>query len=156
MDSKLDTGPGLNFPPPTVYCVGFIIARSLDYFVPIAEFPFFWPRVVVGSLLLAIGILACWWAMTIFRKHDTGLMPNTRATDLVRIGPYRYSRNPMYVTLFIQYIGISLALGSIWAFILIPVVFLFVRWIVVREEQYLADEFGDSYKQFTSEVRRWL
>lgn len=157
--SESTPGPGISYPPPLVYVVGFVAARFLDYFVPLASFPegVWWPRVIVGVVLLLIGVILCWWAVGFFRKHETKLMPNARANDLVITGPYRFSRNPMYVALFFQFIGVALLVDSIWCFVMLPAIWAFLRFaVIMREERYLEKEFGESYTKYLTEVRRWI
>lgn len=142
-----------------VFIGGFTIARSLDVFAPLQPEPYatWWPAIITGGILLAIGIYICWSAVSFFRRHGTNLMPNTRASDLVMTGPFRYSRNPMYVALFLQYIGVALLTHSVWAFLLLPAVWAFVRFEVIgREEKYLTAEFGETYTNYKAQVRRWL
>ncbi|HKC81691.1 MAG TPA: isoprenylcysteine carboxylmethyltransferase family protein [Gemmatimonadaceae bacterium] len=82
---------------------------------------------------------------------------SSAASQLVTSGPYRFTRNPMYVGLTIAYIGGAAIINSAWPLILLPIVLVvLVRTVVSREEQYLSDAFGDQFTSYRSRVRRWL
>jgi len=84
-------------------------------------------------------------------------MPNQPASTLVLHGPYRYSRNPMYVSLTLLYLGLVLVTRTWWAFPLLPLVLLVLyRAVIAREERYLTTEFGEAYTDYTRRVRRWI
>jgi len=72
-------------------------------------------------------------------------------------GPYRFTRNPMYVGLAALYAGVTLLVNSLWPLLLLPVVLVVIRWrVIAREEAYLERKFGDVYRTYTTRVRRWL
>lgn len=112
-------------------------------------------RIGFGILIVGVGLAA--WGMVTFRRARTAVIPHHAASQLVASGPYRFTRNPMYVGLTIVYIGGAVVLNSAWPLILLPVVLiLLAHFVVVREEQYLSDAFGDEYAAYRSRVRRWL
>lgn len=83
--------------------------------------------------------------------------PNLPVMALVTDGPYRFTRNPMYVGLSCIYLAIALWCASLWACVLLIVVLLIIRYAVIaREEGYMTAKFGDEYRAFTSRVRRWI
>ena len=158
MQPRIDKGPGLNFPPPVVFVIVFIIGRVLDNTVPIS-----WPESLQqisflgGIALFAIGSIGSIWAMRCFRSESASLMPNKRSDGLVIAGPYRFSRNPMYVAAFAQYIGISMAFQCVWPLVLMPVIWMILNYgIIAREETYLKEEFGQPYEDYLASVRRWV
>jgi protein-S-isoprenylcysteine O-methyltransferase Ste14 len=107
--------------------------------------------VIAGGLVLALSAVAT------FRRARTSMIPNRPATVLVTSGPYRFSRNPMYVSLILLYTGAALLANTWWPLALLPLVLLALyRSVIVREERYLAEAFAETYAQYRSRVRRWL
>jgi protein-S-isoprenylcysteine O-methyltransferase Ste14 len=79
------------------------------------------------------------------------------STALVLGGPYRLTRNPMYVGLLCVYIALALWFGLVWTLILVPLVMVAVqRLAIAKEERYLEQKFGDAYRQYRANVRRWV
>ena len=113
---------------------------------------------VIGGVLtiagLAFGLAA---AVTVLR-HRTTLAPHHAVAHLVTTGPFRFSRNPMYTGLTAAFlIGPALWIGTWWPLVLLPVCVLAVlRLVILPEEAYLTDRFGDQYVQYRGKVRRWL
>lgn len=122
----------------------------------------------IGALPLALALLggliggALWLAldgraMLRFRRAGTSIAPTKPTTALVTSGPYRLTRNPMYVGMACLYAGLALALGVIWALAVLPLVLLAVdRLVIVREERYLEGKFGEEYREYMRRARRWL
>jgi protein-S-isoprenylcysteine O-methyltransferase Ste14 len=101
-------------------------------------------------------VLAIWGILT-FRRHHTAIIPHKPASTIVTDGPYRFTRNPMYVGLALQFAGVSLLLDSWWAIALLPVVVAIIdRSVIAREERYLASAFGADYGAYRLRVRRWI
>jgi protein-S-isoprenylcysteine O-methyltransferase Ste14 len=95
--------------------------------------------------------------MVVFRKYQTGIAPWDPATALVTEGPYRRTRNPMYLGMAALYGGIALGFGLLWALALLPVVILLIDRVVIRrEEAYLETKYGDAYRDYRNRVRRWI
>lgn len=95
--------------------------------------------------------------MVLFRRFRTSLIPVVPAATLVTRGPYRVTRNPMYVGLAFLYAGIALYFRLSWGLLLLPVVLLSVYYLVIaREERYLERRFGEAYTHYKMQVRRWL
>ena len=92
-----------------------------------------------------------------FRRARTSPIPIRPTTALVTNGPYRFSRNPMYLSLVLLYVGLALRLNDFWVLALAPVVIVLVHYLaIVREEQYLERKFGQEYLDYKARVRRWL
>jgi protein-S-isoprenylcysteine O-methyltransferase Ste14 len=97
------------------------------------------------------------WGIITFRRQHTAVYPNQRARLLVENGPYRHTRNPMYLGMTFLYLGVTALLNSWWALLLLPVVlWALVRLVISREERYLAAEFGEHYGAYRRRVRRWI
>ena len=111
----------------------------------------------VGFGIVGVGVALAVWGIVTFRRAGTAVIPHQAASQLVMTGPYRFTRNPMYVGLTIQYIGGAAVINSAWPLILLPLVLVvLVRRVVSREEQYLSDAFGDQFAAYRLRVRRWL
>jgi protein-S-isoprenylcysteine O-methyltransferase Ste14 len=95
--------------------------------------------------------------VTSFRRARTSLVPVRPATALITDGPFRFTRNPLYLGLALLYLGIALWLGVLWPVVLLPALILLVQQIVIlREEAYLESRFGEAYRAYRARVRRWL
>jgi protein-S-isoprenylcysteine O-methyltransferase Ste14 len=95
--------------------------------------------------------------MLFFRRAGTSMVPFNPTTVLVTTGPYRFSRNPMYLGMAFLYIALALAFGVIWALIVLPLVIAAVDQLVISlEEGYLVRKFGQPYCDYMARVRRWL
>jgi protein-S-isoprenylcysteine O-methyltransferase Ste14 len=106
---------------------------------------------------MIIGSLLAGWGLVVFFRIRTAIMPIRPASHLVASGPYRFSRNPMYVGLSVLYLGLALLFNVVWPIVLLPlVVFALYHLVIRREERYLADAFGDAYAAYRQRVRRWL
>jgi len=78
-------------------------------------------------------------------------------TALVITGPYRFTRNPMYLGFLLLYIGVSCWFGWIWPLLLAPLLVWLIRvFVIEREERYLDRKFGQEYWRYKAQVRRWL
>jgi protein-S-isoprenylcysteine O-methyltransferase Ste14 len=150
---------GVRFPPPFLFVIGFLVGWAFDRYwhaLPLSRFagsalkPFGWSSLAVGVILAA-------WGMVTFRRAKTAIHPHHSASQLVTHGPYRFTRNPMYTGLTLQYLGGSALLDSAWPIILLPIVILvLVHAVISREEMYLRDAFGAEYTAYVASVRRWL
>lgn len=117
----------------------------------------FWPRDVVGALGILIWLALFLSALAAFRRARTTLIPNQPAAALVTRGPYRITRNPMYLSLVALYLGVTLLMNSWWPLFFFPVVVILIdRTVIAREERYLASAFPAEYGAYTKRVRRWL
>src|SRR6187549_2101814 len=106
--AQVGQGPGVRFPPPFIFSGGFLVAWLLHRRLPfeIARDPAH-GQWMVGAALL-VGGLGCMGAgLATFRRHHTTVMPNRGASRLVWSGPYRFTRNPMYLGLTLGYVGLS-------------------------------------------------
>lgn len=111
----------------------------------------------VGYFIVALGLVMSLSAIMQFGKAKTTVDPHGSVNAVVTDGPYRYSRNPIYVGLVCILIGFPLAKGIIWGLILTPVFIVLMNNLVIQhEEAYLEKKFGDGYTRYKSSVRRWL
>ena len=147
---------GVRLPPPLIYVAIFGLGLLLQQIAPLAM-PLILPVRIAAILLIAAGVLLTAWANLLFRRNHTSMVPVRPTNALVIQGPYRLTRNPMYLGLLCIYIGAALWFGAVWALILTPLVVLAVYLLAIaKEERYLGRKFGDAYRQYRTLVRRWL
>jgi protein-S-isoprenylcysteine O-methyltransferase Ste14 len=110
-----------------------------------------------GWALVGVGLILFFWTLLTFWRHHTTVNPYRPASCLVVDGPFRFSRNPIYVGDWCIYAGATLLLHTLWPLTFIPLVWLIIRFGVIRhEERHLAARFGEEYSDFRARVRRWL
>ena len=132
------------------------IGIGLERLLPLRFLPAIAESFIAKPILFAGSLLAA-WSMFEFRRPGTSLAQDTPTTTLVTSGPFRFSRNPIYVGFVLLMVGFSLSFRSLWALLLIaPTTFAIQRFTVSREEAYLEREFGEDYVSYKRSVRRWL
>lgn len=147
---------GVRLPPPLIYVAIFGLGLLLHRIVPLAIPPVL-PVRVAALLFLGCYALLFGWSFAVFRSAHTSMVPVRPSATLVVRGPYRLTRNPMYLSLLCVYIAVALWFGVGWALVLAPLVVLAVqRLAIAREERYLEQKFGDAYRQYRAHVRRWI
>jgi protein-S-isoprenylcysteine O-methyltransferase Ste14 len=150
---------GVKVFPPAIYLGGIAAGFLLQWPLPFPIMPgalLLGGRALGGFLVIMSLGLNIWAVGTFFRA---GLTPNpTRPTkELTFSGPYRLTRNPMYLSLAFLQIGIALLANALWPLLfVIPVLWLVRRIVIDREEEYLTRKFGDEYLAYQQRVRRWL
>lgn len=148
--------PGVAFHPPFLI-VGLLVAGwTLRQAQPLPFLPAELPRPVGGVLAGTSFLLFSWAALTMLRA-GTNIPTHLPAKTLVRSGPYRFSRNPIYLSLAIGFAALGAWLNTAW-YLLMDLLFvgLMNAGVILREERYLARKFGARYDRYRSEVRRWL
>lgn len=151
---------GVLAPPPLIY-LGFLVAGlGCDHLWPLAVAGSGIPaalRAGLGAALAVLGVIIGIAGLRQFREAGTDVRPDRPTTALVVTGVYRFSRNPLYIALALVYAGIALAADSLWALAFLVPTLVVVRYgVIAREEAYLERKFGDDYRRFKAQVRRWL
>lgn len=152
--------PGVPFPPPLVYVAAFLAGLALERWVwrlrP-GGGEFRAAFVAAGWAGVAAGLALAGWGLVTFLRARTAVIPNRPAARLVTSGPYRFSRNPMYIGLGTLYLGLALVFDVGWPLVLFPMAVITLFLLVVRrEERYLAHAFREEYAAYARRVRRWL
>jgi protein-S-isoprenylcysteine O-methyltransferase Ste14 len=154
--TKASTGFPLRLYPPLWFLIFALSAVALARLLPMTiDLPLPTTAVALG-LLLGGGILASWAAL-LFKRHRTTVHPYAEASRLVTRGPYRVTRNPMYVGLLMTLVALGLWQQSLSALALAPLfVFVINRCNILPEERRLTALFGDEYRVYRMRTRRWL
>jgi protein-S-isoprenylcysteine O-methyltransferase Ste14 len=146
--------PGVVAPPPLLYAVPLAAGLVAQHYRPQPVLPLLLGR-VVGIGLVFLGFIA-FVAIAAFRRAGTSPNLWKPATALVVSGPYRWTRNPMYVGLTLWYLGITAWVNSLWPLLALPLALLLMEYGVIRrEETYLERQFGEEYRRYKATVRRW-
>jgi protein-S-isoprenylcysteine O-methyltransferase Ste14 len=151
--------PGVRFPPPFLFAAGFLLGWLIHRRWPNRLFPAEWTSTAeaIGLVAIVIAFAIVGWAFATFLRHRTAIYPNQPATRIVRDGPYRWTRNPMYLSMTLMYIGLTFLVNALLPMLLLPLVLvLLVRLVIHREERYLRSAFSDEYAAYCQDVRRWL
>jgi protein-S-isoprenylcysteine O-methyltransferase Ste14 len=145
--------------PPLLYLACLLLGLALDRVLPL---PFNLPeaalvRWTVGGGLILIGVAIMAAGIRNFSRAATPVRSNQPVRALVTTGIHGFSRNPIYVGMFLLYAGIGMAARSPWVLVLaLPLVVILRYGVVAREEAYLERRFGDAYRDYKTRVRRWL
>jgi protein-S-isoprenylcysteine O-methyltransferase Ste14 len=142
--------------PPAIPIMALLLSWGMGRLWPVdVDWPA-WSRWVGGVLVFTPPLLVLSAALT-FRRHQTAINPLGRVTTIVSSGPFRYTRNPMYLSLLVIYAGGMLAFRLPWAAILFIPVFLALHFgVIIPEERHLDTAFGEPYRSYRQRVRRWL
>ncbi len=144
-------------PPPVALALCVAAGWLADWLWPAPFLPPSLPRWVLGGLLIAAALATELWAFVLFRRARTSILPMRPTSAILSTGPYRYSRNPIYLGMFFAVAGLAIALGSLWQFGALAALYLVLRWgVVAREEAYLTRKFGAAYLDYARRVRRWI
>jgi protein-S-isoprenylcysteine O-methyltransferase Ste14 len=149
--------PGVRFPPPLFYALavlgGWMLHRQ-------------WPLLIAnaaGVLTVIAWLLgACWVGLVassvgLFRRKQTSMITFRPSSTLVSTGPYKFTRNPMYLSLALLTLAFALFLNTWWIVVLLfPALLAVQRFVIVHEEKYLRRRFGADYEAYARHVRRWL
>ena len=114
-------------------------------------------RVPLGLALVAFFVAWNGWSLWLFGRHRTGLLPGQATQTMIEEGPFRLSRNPLYVGLLALYLALALLAPTFWGLLLFPAAMLLILWgAILPEERYLHERFGATYDDYRRRVRRWL
>jgi protein-S-isoprenylcysteine O-methyltransferase Ste14 len=151
--------PLMNIPVPWVFITAFLAGVGLQYLMPATVHAAVILQIshIIGIVLLGAGAVLALTCLGIFRTAHTTTVPFETVAQLVTWGPYRVTRNPMYVSLTLMYLGEGLLLAELWPLLLLPLPVLYVQRIVIPfEEGQLREVFGDEYEQYCARVHRWI
>jgi len=155
-DKNQDT-PAVRIPPPVIVVVFLILGLACDYFMNYT----FGSAVVwlkyIGIVLCVVGLGIAVVCAVMYRKAETSILPHTADSNMIETGPFGWSRNPIYLSMLLIFIGVSFIMDAPAALLFAVPAYLALRYYVIaREEAYLTRRFGDAYTSYQSRVRRWI
>ena len=146
--------------PPAVPLIAILLGVALQRLWPLS--PGFEPaplvRYALGGFVVAAAILGLgWWAVRVMRGSGQSENPWKPTYEILERGPFRFSRNPMYLQMLLVLVGVAIALWNGWILALTPLAaWVLLRLAILPEEAYLERKFGDDYRAYKRRVRRWL
>ena len=142
--------------PPVYFLAAMLVMSGLHFLLPIRHvLSGFWAY--LGGAVIGASVVLAVVSARLFHQHGTTIKPFEESTTLVITGPFKYSRNPLYLSLVGILVGLAFVLGTATPVVVIPVfVWLITRRFIVVEEAALAARFGDQYAAYKARVRRWL
>jgi protein-S-isoprenylcysteine O-methyltransferase Ste14 len=158
MEKDTDDHPSIIIAPPLLFLICMGGGFLLDYLFPlkIIRWPW-WPRIICSGILMMISAYFALGSMRILLRNKTPFDPSKPTKTIVRQGPFRFSRNPMYLALLLLLAGVAIVSGSIWMILAVVALLIVLDIIAVRpEEEYLERNFGGQYLAYKAKVRRWL
>ncbi len=153
-----EKGARVTFPPPLVFLSGIVLGVICRYAVAPARLPVdSTVRLITGLLIILTGLALIVWARVYFTRTGQSPIPWKPTPELIFQGPYRYTRNPMYLGATLIVFGLGLALNNLWiALFSLPALLVVHVIAVLPEERYLSQKFAQSYKNYLAQVRRYL
>lgn len=149
-------GPGVRLHPPVIFGISILGGIGLDKVYPLGM-PYGLQDSIAGYCIIAAALAIALWALIQFLREGTDVRPDRPDTALITTGPYRYSRNPLYIVLVLIQVTAALWLDTLWVLLLTPASIVVIsRYAIRREECYLEKLFGQQYLDYKKRVRRWL
>ncbi|HET9041055.1 MAG TPA: PEMT/PEM2 methyltransferase family protein [Gemmatimonadales bacterium] len=148
--------PGVVVFPPVLFGATLVAGLILHWLRPVAVLPALVARLIGIMVLVASGLLVR-SAEAAMRRAGTDPRPDHPSLAIVTEGPFRFTRNPMYVGTTGLYVAVSLLVNALWPLVLLLPMLAVLHWGVVRrEERYLEGKFGEPYRLYRLRVRRWV
>ena len=143
--------------PPIAWALAFVAGLGVDWLYPMPFVPMFVAGAWVGGVIFAIGFVLAIWAIVTIRRAGTRVETNKPTTTIVASGPYSFTRNPIYIGMFLGQTGLAVGFDSLWILAALVPFYVVIRYgVIAREEAYLERKFGDDYLDYKCRVRRWL
>ncbi len=141
---------------PLLYGGAFAAGMAVHALTP-ASCPIPAVAAALGFVILVAGMLLAVWGKRTMRRAGTNVDPAMPALVLVENGPFRISRNPLYLARTLLYAGLALLANALWPLLaLVPLLVLVQRRVIYPEERYMAATFGPAYEAYRGRVRRWI
>lgn len=149
--------PGIIAPPPVMYLTAILISLLMHFLYPLIISHHTMLLRSIGVVSGSASVMLVSYAFLTMRQAKTSPNPYALSAALVTVGPFRFSRNPIYLAMTMLYLAVTFIINSSWPlFFLLPLQLLMHYGVIVREERYLESRFGDSYREYKFRVRRWL
>src|SRR5215831_13825899 len=145
------------FRPPLAWGLAVIAGLAFNWLVPLPFLPADLPAGWLGAIVFVLALTLVAWAILTITRAGSNVPTNRPTTTIVESGPYCFTRNPIYLGMFLGLIGLAIAFDNLWLLIMLVPFALVIRYgVVAREEAYLERKFDDVYRGYRSRVRRWL
>ena len=149
-------GPGVRLHPPVIFAISILAGIGLNNLWPFE----IWPELqgkLFGACILVLAMVIALWSLYEFYRAGTDVRPDKPDSALITGGPYRYTRNPLYIVLSLIQAAVAFWLNTLWILLLLPAsVVVITQYAIAREERYLEKLFGQAYLDYKARVRRWL
>jgi protein-S-isoprenylcysteine O-methyltransferase Ste14 len=157
MDDTADTAQVI-VRPPLAWGLAVITGLALNWLVPLPFLPADLPAGWLGAMVFVLALALVAWAIVTITRAGSNVPTHLPTTTIVDSGPHRFTRNPIYLGMFLGLVGLAIAFDNLWLLLMMLLPFaLVIRYgVVAREEAYLERKFGDVYRGYRSRVRRWL
>ena len=141
--------------PPIAWALAVLAGFALNWLMPLPLLPA--PAGWLGAIVFALALALLAWAISTMTRAGSNVPTNLPTTTIVDAGPYRFTRNPIYLGMVLGLIGLAIAFNSLWLLMMLVPFALVIRYgVITREEAYLERKFGDVYRRYCARVRRWL
>ena len=156
MNPKTHSATGISIPPPVFFVAALLAGTGLNHLSPLSLLSNEWGH-LIASILFAVAGTTMLSVIFLFHRANTTIDVRKAASAIITDGPYRFSRNPAYVSLILLYLGIGLWFSNGWILLMVvPAILITDIRVVRKEERYLEEKFGEEYFRYKSTVRRWL
>jgi protein-S-isoprenylcysteine O-methyltransferase Ste14 len=143
--------------PPIAWALAVLAGLALNWLMPLPFVPGMLPAGWLGATVFALALVLVAWAIATMTRSGSNVPTSLPTTTIVDTGPYRFTRNPIYLGMFLGLAGLAIASDNLWlAATLVPFALVIRYGVVAREEAYLERKFGDVYRHYRARVRRWL
>jgi protein-S-isoprenylcysteine O-methyltransferase Ste14 len=143
--------------PPIAWAVAVVAGLALNWLLPSPFVPATVPAGGLGAIVFALALALFAWAIATVIRAGSNVPTNRPTTTIVDTGPYRFTRNPIYLGMLLGLIGLAIAFNSLWLLLtLVPFALVIHYGVIAREEAYLERKFGEAYRRYRARVRRWL
>lgn len=154
-EAKQPDYAGVAFRPPLLLVASLGVGFLLRWLTPLSAFSS--RAVVMGPAIVALAFGVFFWAAGTMRRGRASIPTNTPTDAIVAGGPFRFSRNPIYLSMILLHLGVGAWTKSLWFFVLAAISVALLTWgVILREERYLERKFGDEYLSYKARVRRWI
>jgi protein-S-isoprenylcysteine O-methyltransferase Ste14 len=143
--------------PPLAWALAVIAGFALNWLMPLPFVPVAVPAGWLGVAVFVVALALFAWAIITITRAGSNVPTNMPTTSIVEKGPYRFTRNPIYLGMMLGLVGLAIAFDSLWLLLTLVPFALVIRYgVIAREETYLERKFGEVYRRYRARVRRWL
>ena len=143
--------------PPLAWALAVIVGLALEWLVPLPFVSAAVPAGWLGGAVFVAALALVAWAVTTIARAGSNVPTNMPTLSIVETGPYRFTRNPIYLGMMLGLVGLAVAFDSLWLLLTLVPFALVIRYgVIAREEAYLERKSGDVYRRYRARVRRWL